>query len=371
MKEQSITFFPVGNGDTSLLRLHDGSTIIIDCHICEDGPFDVKNHLLDELKSTAGTPHADVFILTHPHDDHAHGFADTFYVGDPEKYSATDKSKERIVIDELWFAPRIFNDDDQDITDDAKAFKREAERRIDLYKSGNQKRSLPGNRLRLVGATDNTDCDGLDEVLTIPGETVNSINGDEKEDFRFFVFAPVKKDSDNDEIEANNTSIVLQARFDVDGEDAAVRAFFGGDAESPVWQRIVARNDDEELAWDLLLAPHHCSWTFFNDNGDEPVDEALHLLKQKRAGAYIVASSKPIKDDDDNPPSYKAKGQYVTAVGDDHFLCTGENSSEDNPQPICFLLSQKGVTKSKYESGGRRATAALIGQAVSTPRTYG
>ncbi len=48
-KELSITHFPVGNGDTSLIRLKDGTTIIIDCHICEDGPYDVTSHLLESL----------------------------------------------------------------------------------------------------------------------------------------------------------------------------------------------------------------------------------------------------------------------------------------------------------------------------------
>lgn len=371
MKEQSITFYPVGNGDTNLIRLNDGTTIIIDCHVLDDAIFDVKNHLVEMLNRKSGVPHADVFILTHPHDDHIHGFSNTFYVGDPGKYSKKDEKEDRIIIDELWFAPRIFNDEDQDITDEAKTFKKEAERRIDIYKSGDESRLLPGNRLRLIGATDNLDCDGLDDLLTIPGQTLNRINGDTKKDFRFFVFAPVKKDSDNDDIEANNTSIVLQARFDVDGEPDAVRAFFGGDAESSVWQRIVKVNDDENLTWDLLLAPHHCSWTFFNEKGDDPLEESLHLLNQKRGKAYIVASSKPIKDNDDNPPSYKAKKQYLKIVGDDRFLCTDENSSEENPEPIHFLLSKKGITKSRYSESNQRATVAAVSNVVSTPRTYG
>jgi len=371
MKEQSITFFPVGNGDTNLIRLADGTTIIIDYHILDENPFDVKSHLLETLNRQDGVLHTDVFVLTHPHDDHIHGFTNTFYVGSPSGYSKKDKEKDLIIIDELWFAPRIFNDDDKDITDDAKTFKKEAERRIDLYRNGDKTRSLPGNRLRLIGATDNLDCDGLDDLLAIPGQILSTINGDTKEDFGFFIFGPVKKDSDNDNIEANNTSIVLQARFDVDGEEEVVRVFFGGDAESPVWQRIVSRNNDENLKWDLFLAPHHCSWTFFNENGDEPIEESLHLLAQKRGQAYIVVSSKPIKDNDDNPPSYKAKKQYLKVVGDDRFVCTGENLTEDNPEPIYFLLSKNGVTKSKYSESSRRATVAAISKAVSTPRTYG
>jgi len=366
MKEYSITFFPVGNGDTSLIRLSDGTTLIVDCHIKENGLYDVFSHLLEVLNYKNGIPYTDVFVLTHPHDDHVHGFQNTFYTGDPTKYSKNDKEKSLILIDELWFAPRIFNDDGDEIPEDAKVFKREAERRISLYKSGNEACSLPGNRIHLIGATDNIDCSGLDEICTIPGQSLNL-----KDDCRLFIFAPVKKDSDDDSIGPNNTSIVMQARFDVDGEEEAVRIFLGGDAESPVWQRIVNRNKDQNLIWDLLLAPHHCSWTFFNDSGDEPLDEILHLLDQKRENAQVVVSSKPIKDNDDNPPSYKAKKQYLKAVGENNLVCTGEKPSEDKPEPVYFIFSKTGPVPRKFSKSNQKATIAAISNAVSTPRTYG
>ena len=372
MEEPSITFFPVENGDTSLLCLSDGTTILIDCHICENALYDTPTHLLDTLKHVDGVPHVGVFMLTHPHEDHALGLQSICYFGDPAKYSAEDKKKSLIVIDELWFAPRIFNDQNKDMCDDARAFKKEAERRMDLYRSGNHTRANVGNRLRLIGATDNDDCDELDEITTVPGETLNLINGKRFDDFRFFVFAPVKKDSDDDSIGPNNTSIVVQARFDIDGEEEAVRAFFGGDAECPVWERIVDRNEDENLAFDLLLAPHHCSWTVFNANGgDEPSEKVLHLLDQRRAGANVIASSKAIKDDDDNPPSYRAKKVYVDAVGSDHFLCTGEHPNEKDPKPIHFTLSKNGLTKSRFARSYNQSTVAVLSQTTSSPRTYG
>lgn len=366
MKEQSITFFPVGNGDTSLIRLDDGTTIIIDCHILDDGIYDVTSQLLEILDYKDEIPHTNVFVLTHPHDDHIHGFQNAFYVGDPTKYSKKDKEKSLIVIDELWFAPRIFIEDDDDITEDANAFKKEAERRVDLYRNNNEDRLLQGNRLRLIGATDNLESSLLDDICTIPGQTL-SLN----DNVRFFVFAPVKKDTDEDQIGLNNTSIVFQARFDVDGEKEAVRVFFGGDAESPIWQRIVKRNDDENLTWDLLEAPHHCSWSFFNDSGDDALEEIQHLLELKRGNAVVVASSKPIKNNDDNPPSYKAKQHYTRRVGADNFLCTGEKPTEEKPEPIYFIMSKGGLTKSKFSTSNRKATIAVISSATSTPRTYG
>ena len=35
-KDHKITFFPVGNGDTTLINLKDGTTILIDCNITKD-----------------------------------------------------------------------------------------------------------------------------------------------------------------------------------------------------------------------------------------------------------------------------------------------------------------------------------------------
>ena len=372
MKELSITYYPVGNGDTSLIYLSDGATIIVDCHILEDGVFDVKSHLLSMLRRDEGVSYVDAFILTHPHDDHIHGFQKTFYTGDPVEYSEDDKENDLIIIDELWFAPRIFNEDDDDITEEAKAFKEEAERRIELYRNGDDASSLAGNRLRLVGATGNLDCSGLEDVRTLPGDLIDIINHDEKDDFRFFVYAPVKKDTDDETNNLNNTSIVLQARFDVDGEANAVRAFFGGDAESSVWERIVDRNEDENLEWDLLLAPHHCSWTFFNENGDDPLETSLHLLKQNREGASVISSSKPIKDDDDNPPSHRAQKEYVKSVGKDNFLCTGSNLSKSgDPEPICFVMSKNGPSISSSQKANHSMTVGAISGATSQPRTYG
>jgi beta-lactamase superfamily II metal-dependent hydrolase len=69
MAEASITYFPVGNGDTSLIRLKDGTSILIDVCMASDDEdkYDVHGHLIGELRSEKGVPHLDAFILTHAH----------------------------------------------------------------------------------------------------------------------------------------------------------------------------------------------------------------------------------------------------------------------------------------------------------------
>ena len=88
--EHTIKYYPVGNADCTLIKLDNGMTIIVDCQILSDLTdgkgkqinYDVKADLLKELKKdTSGRPYVDLFISTHPHDDHCKGFEDNFYHG--------------------------------------------------------------------------------------------------------------------------------------------------------------------------------------------------------------------------------------------------------------------------------------------------
>ena len=127
-----IKYYPVGNGDCSLIKLNDGTTIIIDCQIAEiskenkDTTFDVKADLLKELKKDSdGHPYVDLFVSTHPHSDHCDGFEKNFYCGKLEDYNE-ENDKDKIVIGELWASPMAFNNS---IEESAKPIRVEAKRR--------------------------------------------------------------------------------------------------------------------------------------------------------------------------------------------------------------------------------------------------
>lgn len=383
MADATITYFPVGNGDTSLIKLSDGTAFVIDLNVTEAASdegeptrYDVHEHLLRESrKDKDDRPHVDAHLLSHPDQDHVRGFGNVFYTGDPTKYSDKDKKAGRIVVDELWFAPRIFSPHEKKLCDDAKEFKREADRRIDVYRKGGEARSLPGNRIRIIGYTDNPELKGLEDVVTVPGNTISLINGSVKNGFEFFVHAPVRKDTDAKWAERNDTSVVLQARFRVDGQERAALAFFGGDAGCAIWEAIVGKSPNHGLEWDLFLGPHHCSWTFFSELPSEenkPSQIILNFLqKRKRQGALVVVSAKPIKDDDDNPPHYAAAELYRKEVGKDRFFCTGEHPDEKNPKPLYFRMTKNGPQKDEHAKGKEVVSSAALGAAVSTPRTYG
>ncbi|MCB2196970.1 MAG: cobyric acid synthase CobQ [Bacteroidetes bacterium] len=382
MIDPRIKYYPVDNGDTSLITLSDETKILIDINITEDSQdeenkdrFDVFDDLLNnELKKDNGIPYTDVFILTHPDVDHCRGFEKCFYHGNPNDYDEDDKKDNQILIKELWYTPKVFSRYSNDLSQDAKVFKKEAKRRMELYKSDPNEADNDGNRIRIVGYTDNDDLKGLHDRLVVPGETINVFNDIEKDDFKLFIHAPLKKRSDDED--KNDSSIVFQAKFDVDNEKNACLAFWGGDACWRVWEDILDKSKDEDLNWDLFLAPHHCSWGFFNENTDEgkkePKQSSLDVL-DKKIGEFpkVIVSSKEIKNDDVNPPSYKARNQYVNRVKEKNFHVTSTDSGKTPPEPIEFEISSNGPSKSSRSSSNKALKTSLITKAASQPKTYG
>ncbi|MFW6016826.1 MAG: cobyric acid synthase CobQ, partial [bacterium] len=188
-----------------------------------------------------------------------------------------------------------------------------------------------------------------------------------------FIHAPLKDNIKQEE--RNGSSIVFQARFNVDDQNDACLAFWGGDAGWKIWEQILNKSNDNDLAWDLFLAPHHCSWTFFNDNTDEgkkkPQDSSLQILDKKREGnPKVISSSKEIKNDK-NPPSVKAKNQYVNKVKDKNFWVTSEHSNTNPPEPIEFEITNQGPDETISNNSKNSQKEKLIGGAAGSPKTYG
>ena len=290
-----IKFYPVGNGDNILLKLDDKTTVIVDfqvrdCDEDSDGltTYDVKKDLIKELsKDSNNIPFVDLFINSHPHNDHCLGFEKNFYYGSPNDYADTNRKKEEIIIGELWVTQRVFSND---LCSDGGAIRREAKRRKKLFEDGSCESNKYGNRLRIIGYNeDDTIVDGLHYV---PGETVDIFNGKTNAYMSMFIHAPFKSDlvrgkADKDE---NAASIVLQIRLRTQKDgDIKSRIILGGDADHYVFEKILEKsqknNNEDKLEWDLFLAPHHCSWSFFNDrpyeDNTEPKDYSLEFLDYK------------------------------------------------------------------------------------------
>lgn len=385
--DYKITFFPVGNGDTTLISLKDQTNILLDCNITKDAcdenvqeRYDIIGHLLEMLpKDDNNRPHLDVFILSHPDVDHCRCIDKHFYFGDPSKYS--DKNdKDKIIIDELWFSPGIFTENVKDLNEHAKAFKKEAQRRKKLYEDkGNSKGDL-GNRLRMIGFSDSKEVEEIKSITTVAGEYVNLINGKLQDEFSFFVLGPVKAETDDSEVERNQRSIILKAEFKINSEDVNNVIILAGDSRIENWKRILEKNNLEDLKFDILLAPHHCSWYFFTSEKydskptPKPDEEIVKFIENEKDSGdvrVIVASCKEIKMNEDNPPHYRAANLYKKAVEEANFYCLSEYPSSTEQSPLVFVLSENGPVKQDVKKKEiKKSTSSLI-QTATSPKTYG
>jgi hypothetical protein len=126
------------------------------------------------------------------------------------------------------------------------------------------------------------------------------------------------------------------------------------------------------LSYDVLQAPHHCSWHSLSYDSWSKLKEKVEVaadarsaLAQARYGAIIIASSKPIKDDDADPPCVRARREYkaILAEHDGVFLCTGESPNSWAPEPLEIEITAAGAKK----KAARKSAAAAVA-AAAAPR---
>src|SRR5262249_53061420 len=107
-----LTFFPVGNGDMTLIKLESGRKILIDMNIRtaaaqpNEDTRDVGKERRDRLTRDAkGRLYVDALLISHPDQDHCTGLRNHFYLGAPADWS---KLNDKIFIREIWSSPMVF-----------------------------------------------------------------------------------------------------------------------------------------------------------------------------------------------------------------------------------------------------------------------
>jgi beta-lactamase superfamily II metal-dependent hydrolase len=371
LPDPGFVFWPVGCGDSTTVVINKDTIVQIDVHHVadaeeEDDPrIPIVDRLIELLPKKSGKPYLAAFGATHLDRDHVQGFADLL---------------DRVVIGDLWFTPRILweqkQDDQAELCEDAKAFEKEAERRIKLMKK--QGAAGSGDRIRIIGYNEvlkeHSDIykDLPEGAVTIPGSTFTHIDGeDQSERFSAFVHAPFKVDTEG---ERNDTSFALQVTL-TDGENSG-RALLLGDLSYPTLKRIFDRSKKEKLAWGAFLAPHHCSKSAMYWKGEDDDEEKLKrdileaIEKAEDDGGYIIASSTKVPASDEkgaNPPHAKAAKRYRELVDDGHFLCTAEHPSESSPEPVVFELDDGALVLRGGAEKSNESKASLA-QAVQTAR---
>lgn len=386
----SITFFPVDNGDMTLLTFDNGQTLLIDLHVrkaADDEDDDVPDvmKLLREMLTRDADDRlfVDGFLLSHPDKDHIGGLERHFHLGPPEDWKKAD---DKILIREMLSSPIVFRraSTRHVLCDDAKAWAKEARRRVKLYRE-NKMIGAEGDRIQILGE----DVDGkTDDILNIVVKAeglLSSLNGVSDGAFNARLLAPLEQGDDEelDELHAKNRSSVI-LRFSIRGAGYADKCRFltGGDAEVAIWERLWKKHGTYNADWltyDILQTPHHCSWhslsyDSYSTYGEdaEVCEDARSALAQTRKGAVIVASCEHIDPEDADPPSDRAKREYITIVDDkaERFICVAD-IWEDEAQPLKFNIGSSGVIKA-VKNAARAAVGALgIGATAAQARPHG
>lgn len=386
MSDSIISYYPVSNGGMTLIRLNDPlkTSILIDINIrdvdaSEEDICDVAQELRDRLpKDSNNRPYVDAFILTHHHDDHVLGFGTYFHVGSADNYvEPEDDECPKIIIQEMWSTPRFWKKASATYTlsDDAKEFNKEMKRRVKLFQD-NKVIQQEGDRAIIVGKDTGGNTEGLDLIIRDVGTTFSKVNErDLSSKLEGFIMGPLDKqkdEPDEDFDDKNRQSIILQ--LTVKESLYSHKILLPGDAECLVWEKLWGLyKDTDRLDYDLLTAPHHCSWHSLSYDSQSECDgptvceDSKKALSKVKTGARIIAQCKPIKDDDDDPPSKAAKDEYLTIVSGSNFYCTDEYPDKDNPEPLEFNLTSNGPQKKGIKEKSKLTVAALSSAKESYP----
>ena len=373
-----ISFFPVGNGDMTLVTTESNRKLLIDLNIRsaaddpDDDTPDVASKLRDRLRRDAkGRRYVDALLISHPDKDHCTGIEKHFHLGPPDTWS---KAADKIFIREIWSSPMVFRRASRRHTlcDDAKAFNTEARRRVRRFREVGDSVS-DGDRIFILGEDENGKTDDLEAILIRVDEEFSRINGEADRSMSARLLGPLPKGDDDDEdtLSKNNSSTILRFSFTGDQRPDKCRFLTAGDAEVAIWERLWRRHSfrPDWLSYDLLQAPHHCSWhSLSHDSWSEKgkdakvSPDARRALSRTRDGATIVASSGPIKDDDRDPPCIRAKREYVSILRPVHgdFLCVGERPSPESPDVMDFEIGAHGHRLKSISL----AAASVVGPAI-------
>jgi hypothetical protein len=370
-----VTFYPVGNGDTSQIVLDNGRRVLFDfCHRDKsesgDTPeIDLKKQLHGEL-GHAKKDHFDVVAFTHADMDHIQGSTAFFWLEHAEKY----QDKDRIKIKELWVPAAMVVEsatNDQQ-SDEFVILRQEARHRL-LAGKGIRVFSQPQllmDWLEPALKARGEKPDARDHLFVDAGTLVPGFALD-VDKVEFFCHSPFIEHCDGGDIVRNSAALVFNVR--IKAGDQVYDYLEVGDAEWCDLEGIVSttrkHGNDDRLKWDLFNIPHHCSYLALSDvKGDKETDPkplVQDLLLEGRTGSYIISCSKPVNDDKSayeqvQPPhiqARKAYENYLYKAGGRRFLVTMSEPNASQPRPLEFEFTASGLSWKRSVSVG---SAAII-----------
>ncbi|MGW4420481.1 hypothetical protein [Streptosporangium sp. NPDC004631] len=369
-------FWPVGTGDSSTIVVSDEIVLQIDLHDMakadddENPEVPVVDRLVEALPQVGDRPYLAVFALTHADKDHCLGFADLL---------------DKVEIGELWATPRLWREyeeaDGDGLCEDAKMFQIEAERRVaavlDAVEAGREPAS--GDRIVVIGYDTDHDKHAYhelpDEYKSGPGKSITILDGHPCSDrFEAFIHAPFAKDC---AAARNETSLAMQVTLTDDSGQTGRILLFGDlahDTIMKIFDYSEYHKREQYLAWDLLLAPHHCSKKVMyapdGDGNDVFQMDVMNAFRRHAGDQPVVVSSSGVFPATDapgaNPPHRKAANRYEAIA--DELICTMAWPDAGAPAPVVFAVDAQGARIVREETVKLAAHEALT---KSAPHTFG
>lgn len=347
-----IVFFPVGNGDMTLIETDSGKKVLIDCRFRDPKNFPDVNEMLRERldRDSEGRLYVDLFVWSHPDEDHCQRMDEHFHLGDPKDWS---KDKDLIFINEIWSSPIVYrraNKNNHKLCEAAKALNKEVKRRVNKYKD--DKIMDHGNYVLILGDEEEDKIKDVPEIVVGIDETISNINETSDYTFEGLLLGPSKKsdlDEDEEKLCKNHSSVMFN--FKISADESHANFLTGGDAEVVCWEALLKRLRDDsresQLEYDILQAPHHCSWHSMShdslkEKGDaaEPSKDALESLGKIREKGFVISSSNAIEDDENDPPAYRAMEEYKSIISErsGSFKCVDDHKKDGESVPLVIEI---------------------------------
>ncbi len=291
----------VGQGSSTVILAKDGDrykTLLVDINLdSANGGVNVPLLMADLLENGS----LDVFINTHPHDDHLCGITELW---------------DKVKIDAVWHSGhkpgRKHND----------AYK-------DLMKVVDKVNKAGGVETKLRGSKEEQLIGDVSYYIIAPAEYVVDDVNDEDPEVRY---KRIHEQCAVLKVGTNQTWGLLP-----------------GDADRDAFEKHITTYHKERLGSVVMAAPHHGSRTFFHyDEDDVPYLDALDEIGPK----YIVVSAPKSGESKHDHPHEDAMSSYAEKVGRENIYHTGQDR-------CCYIFDiyQDGTTSEIQDDQGAIANA--------------
>lgn len=343
----TIKFFPLGNADTTLIKLESGKRILVDyANTKTDDPDDLRCDLPEELNKDVINDHYDVVAFTHADMDHVQGFAEYFHLDHALKYQGEGRKK----ITDLWVPAQIILE--EGCEDETRILRAEARYRLKA-KYGIKVFSKP-DKLKAWLEKEGVTFEDVKHLIVDAGKTVPGW-GLENPEVEFFAHAPFAYTVDADtEINRNDACLILQASFT---NLQKTKLLLLGDADWQLLDHVIAASErfgnEHRLSWDIVHIAHHTSYlSLAPEKGKtitEPVGPVKKLFEEyANEKPLLISPSCPVPDSYDTvqPPHKQAHNYYlsVAEAKDGELQVTMSFPHSRNPRPIEVVINNYGTT---------------------------